>query len=684
MKSPNIVAIIQARMGSTRLKAKVLADIAGHPMLEHVVVRTQKAQHVNRVVVATSSSPLDDPIALFCQEKAIACFRGSENDVLDRYYQAAKHDEADVIVRITADCPLIDPKVIDRVIDTYLLGNHDYVTNTFRYTYPDGLDTEVFSFKALEKAWKEATLPSDREHVTSFIRKTNGFRLHNVENDVDLSSKNLRFTVDEAADLQFVKTVFSKLKAGFDLNDVLGLLEKEPSLLAINTGLIRNEGFYKSLALEPPLPAQERSLRKSAALKDKALPLIPSLTQTFSKGPTQYVQGVAPVFLMRGEGSTVWDVDGNSYIDYPLGLGPVILGHHYPAVTDAVIAQLKEGISFSLPHPLEVELAELLTEIIPCADMVRFGKNGSDATSGAVRAARAFTGRDLIACCGYHGWQDWYIGTTTRNKGIPKAVCDLTIPFQYNNIESLKKIFDQHPGQVAAVIMEPFSVVEPQDGFLEKIKTLAHAEGALLIFDEIVTGFRLALGGAQEYFGVTPDLACFGKAMANGFPISTVVGRKEIMPIFDEIFFSFTFGGETASLAAAIATITEMRAKNVIAHLWEQGQKLKDGYTVLAKYFGIDRYTDCIGLPPRSMITFKDEAGNESLLFRSLFQQECLKRGVLFAGAQNICYSHGTAEIEHTLRTYRAAMEILAKAIQTHTVLEKLEGEPVQPVFRRT
>lgn len=453
--------------------------------------------------------------------------------------------------------------------------------------------------------------------------------------------------------------------------------------MKIKKGKILNESYYKSLTSEPPMPPQNRRLDRTYQLRAKTEKLIPSCTQTFSKGPTQYVQGIAPVFLQRGEGSHVWDVDGNEYIDYPMALGPIILGHNHPAVTEAVMRQIKEGTTFSLPHPLESALAEILVDIIPCAEMVRFGKNGSDVTSGAVRVARAHTGRDIIACCGYHGWQDWFIGTTTRSRGVPKGVRELTIPFEYNNIASLESIFAEHLGQVAAVIAEPVGVVKPLDGFLEKVQELTRREGALLIFDELITGFRLALGGAQEYFGVTPDLACFGKAMANGYPIAAIVGRREIMELFDEVFFSFTFGGETLSLAASVATIKEMQENDVIGHLWEQGQKLKDGYNVLTREFRVEEYTQCIGLPPRSVITFKDETGTASLALKSLFQQECLRRGVLFSGGQNICYSHSNADIERTLRVYRTAMEILAEAIQSGDVLQKLDGEPVQPVFRQ-
>jgi glutamate-1-semialdehyde 2,1-aminomutase/spore coat polysaccharide biosynthesis protein SpsF len=410
--------------------------------------------------------------------------------------------------------------------------------------------------------------------------------------------------------------------------------------------------------------------------------VIPSYTQTFSKGPSQYVQGVAPGFIARGEGSHVWDVDGNEYIDYPMALGPIILGHNYPAVTEAVMRQMRYGSIFSLSHPLEVEVAELLVEIIPSAEMVRFSKNGSDATSGAVRVARAYTGRDIIACCGYHGWQDWYIGTTTRNKGVPEAVQELTIPFDYNDFASLERIFAENPGQIAAVIMEPVGVVEPRDDFLQKIRRLTEREGAILIFDEIITGFRVGLGGAQEYFDVTPDLTCCGKAMGNGYPVAAIAGRRDIMEWFDEIFFSSTFGGEALSLAAAKATITEMREKKVIEHLWAVGLRLRDGYNVLAKEYGIAQNTECLGLGPRTSTSFKGESETASLELKSLFQQECLKRGVLFLGGHNMSYSHSDADVDQTLRVYRTAMEICSMALKEGDVLERLEGPPVQPVFR--
>jgi glutamate-1-semialdehyde 2,1-aminomutase/spore coat polysaccharide biosynthesis protein SpsF len=672
-------------MGSTRLPGKVLADIGGKPMLAQIVSRLERSRLIDDVIIATSDSSVDDPIAALATQRDLKTFRGHECDVLDRYYRAARHTEADIIVRVTGDCPLIDPEIVDRVIATFLCEECDYASNTLVCTYPDGLDVEVFSFAALEAAWRDGRRAADREHVTPFIRTSQRFRLCNVQSEWGRTTRHLRWTVDEPRDLEFVRAVYDRLggREFFGWREVLSLLDAEPALAHLNSGLIRNEGFYQTIAREAPVPQRKRRLDRSRELAARAAKVIPGSSQTLSKGPTQFVQGVAPTFLVRGRGSHVWDADGNEYIDYPMALGPIILGHAYPAVDEAVRRQLNQGVSFSLPHPLEIEVAERLAEMVPCAEMVRFGKNGSDATAGAVRLARAYTGRDLVVCCGYHGWQDWYIGTTTFNRGVPKAVSQLTATFEYNNIESLKRVLAENRKRVAAVILEPIGVVEPEGDFLQQVRDLCSREGCLLIFDEVVTGFRLARGGAQEYFGVIPDLACFGKAMANGYPLSAVAGPREIMQHFEQTFFSFTFGGEALSLAASLVTMKEIAEKDVIGHNWEQGAKLKEGLDVLARQFGFEKYMRCVGLPPRNVVSFFDASGRDSLLVKSLYQQECLKRGVLFSGGHNLCYSHSNEDIEFTLRVYRAAMEVTGEAIRRDNVEACLEGAPVQPVFRR-
>jgi glutamate-1-semialdehyde aminotransferase len=421
---------------------------------------------------------------------------------------------------------------------------------------------------------------------------------------------------------------------------------------------------------------------RSEELWERAQRIIPAGTQTFSKGPTQYVGGIAPKYLQRAEGARVWDVDGNEYLDCAFGLGAILLGHCYPATTRAVEAQLREAISLTLMHPLEVEVSEALIEAIPSAEMVRFAKNGSDATAGAVRCVRAYTGREHIAHCGYHGWQDWYIGCTTRNRGVPKGDIALQHGFLYNDLDSLARIFAAYPDQVAAVIMEPVQLTEPQGSFLTEVVEVAHSHGALVIFDEIVTGFRLALGGAQEHYGVAPDLTCVGKGLGNGLPISAVVGRAEMMQEFAEIFFSFTFGGECLSLAAAKATLHELRTKPVHEHLWRLGRRLRDGCIKLVEESGLEDVAEVSGLPPRVMVAFKDAGGADSLAVKSLFQQEAIKRGVLYSGQHFMCYSHTDADIDYMLEAYQDALTIVKQAVGARAVEQRLEGTKVQPVFR--
>ncbi|MBI4349112.1 MAG: aminotransferase class III-fold pyridoxal phosphate-dependent enzyme [Elusimicrobia bacterium] len=426
----------------------------------------------------------------------------------------------------------------------------------------------------------------------------------------------------------------------------------------------------------PPSP---RSLKRSLELLKLAERLIPGQSQTFSKAPNQFVRGVSPAFLERAKGSRVWDVDGNEYIDYSMALGPIILGYGDPDVDAAVRKQLEKGAIFSLPSPLEVEVAGLVHETVPCAEMVRFGKNGSDVTTAAVRAARAFTGREKVACCGYHGWQDWYIGTTTRSGGVPKAVRSLTLTFDYNDPPSLERLFKAHKGEIACVILEPVGVVEPKDDFLKEVARITRKNGALLVFDEVVTGFRVSLGGAQEHYGVTPDLACFGKAAANGFPLSIIAGRRDVMLKFNDLFFSSTFGGEALSLAAAAATIRKLKAKKALAQIWRQGEKLRDGFNKLAADAGLEKRLRCIGLPPHTVIQFKDEKGQDSLVMRSVFQQELVKRGILFLVGFNVCWSHDDKDVARTLEACREAIECLAEG----DLEDKLEGPCVEAVFRK-
>ncbi|MFY7888126.1 MAG: aminotransferase class III-fold pyridoxal phosphate-dependent enzyme [Spirosomataceae bacterium] len=419
----------------------------------------------------------------------------------------------------------------------------------------------------------------------------------------------------------------------------------------------------------------------SDILYERALAVQKPVTQTLAKGPGQFTKGIAPKYLAKGKGSHVWDVDGNEYIDYNAAIGPISLGYAYPAVDEAIKEQLEDGISFSLMHPLEVEVSELIQEVIPNAEAVKIAKTGADVCSAAIRISRAFTGRDKIFCCGYHGWHDWYIGITSRNSGVPESTQNMTYTFEYNDIEAIKAALDE---DVAAVILEPFIFEAPKAGFLQELAEACRENGTLLIFDEMWTGFRIAVGGAQEYFDVKADLAVFSKACANGMPIAFLTGRADVMELFNSEVFSYTtFGGEALSLAACKATIEELRAKNVPQYLDEKGALLKNGYNDLAKELGLENYTKCIGYNCRSMVTFTPEAGN-GLELKTLMQQEMIKRGILWAGFHNMCFSHSDEDITYTLSAYRDVLPIIKRAIESQNIKSFIKGEILEAVFRKT
>ncbi|HXT84499.1 MAG TPA: aminotransferase class III-fold pyridoxal phosphate-dependent enzyme [Verrucomicrobiae bacterium] len=422
-------------------------------------------------------------------------------------------------------------------------------------------------------------------------------------------------------------------------------------------------------------------LRKSFQYLKIAEERIPALTQTFSKSAFTFVKGAYPVYVDHAKGCHMFDVDRNEFIDYLCGLGPIILGYQYPSVDKAILKQLKNGILFSLPHKLELDLAELICKTVPSAEMVKYSKTGSDAVTFAVRGARAITKRDKIAYCGSMGVQhDWQTILTTRDKGIPKWNRKQIYTFEYNKIETLEKILEKDGKNIAAVCMEPTIFEPPKKDFLKKAKKLTHEYGAVLIFDEIVTGFRFAVGGGQEKYGVKPDITCLGKGMANGMPLGAVTGKKEYMKIFDDVFFSSTNQGETLSLAASIATIEEVRQKNVPKYLWNIGSKLMNGYNKISKESDVG--VSFIGYPIRMRHICIDSKGKDSLEVKSLMLQEMVKRGIfLHPAGSYISFSHKEEDINKTLDAFRETMMVVKKAVKNNTVKEQIKGEIIKPVF---
>lgn len=428
-----------------------------------------------------------------------------------------------------------------------------------------------------------------------------------------------------------------------------------------------------------------KSFEKSNALIERERKVAPLAAQTFSKSYRYFIPGKAPMFIDHAEGSKLYDVDGNEFIDFIAGLGPITLGYNYPAVNDAVTEQLKKGIIFSTQAPVECELAEKLVEVIPCAEMVKFVKNGSDATTAAIRLARAYTGRERVAMCGYHGMHDWSIGASANNKGVPMAVRELTKNFQYNNLDSLEAVLSAHPGEYAAVIMEPIQSDGTTKEYLQAVIDTAHKHGAIAIFDEVVSGFRYAIGGASEYYGVTPDMASYGKGCANGMPISFVAGKRELISQIETgVFVSMTFGGDAISLAGALATVKEMQEKDVIGHAWKLGTVMLEGLKKLIAKHGIENAVSVSGLAPHCGVAFNDVGSLDYLDIHSIYINTMLENGILTFAINNISFTHTEEDIAKFLAAADLAFLSIRKAIDRDSLEGILpDGIKVNPVFKR-
>lgn len=684
MSRPKVVAVIQARMGSTRLPGKTMMDLVGTPLLDRLLRQMVGAKTLDEVVIATSTDLADDVI----EQYAIGCgyrvVRGSEQDVLSRYVMAADAAQADVVVRLTADCPLHSPDTVDEVVSAFLGAKVDYACNTSPYTRPDGQDVEVFTRVVLNRAATEATKAPDREHVTPWIRRSHDVERLNVLHPSP-HHPSLRWSVDHPDDLEFARAVWSCLDSRgsgpFNFEEIMSAVME---CGATQGKAIINEGFYLSIFKSatadaaPPL-----SLKKSFEWLERSERVIPGGAQTYSKSWRHHIRGVTPIFLDKGKGAIVTDVDGNEYVDLIQGLLPNILGYAHAEVDRAAYERACNGHSFSLPHPIEVELAEKICRLIPCAEMVRFGKNGSDATAGAVRVARAFTGREHVAVCGYHGWQDWFIGSTSRNAGVPQAVCELAHPFPYNDLDALESLLSSKSGQFAAVIMEPVNFIWPDLGYLEKVKEIAHRHGALLIFDEICSGFHFGLGGAQQIFGVLPDLATFGKAIGNGWPISCIVGRRDVMKVFEDAFVSFTFAGDVSAMAAALKVLEILETGDAYARMSAAGTKLFDGAQVMAAAAGLEDTFRLKGHAHWPSFSFVDELGKDDSATRALWIQEVTRRGVLILTTFNISAALNEEAVTAVLNAFAHAFKRVGEARKLGISPESLlEGPIPVPAFR--
>jgi glutamate-1-semialdehyde 2,1-aminomutase len=633
------VAIIQARMNSTRLPGKVMEEICGIPLINILISRLKKSRNIDQIVLATSDDPHNEKLITYLQDNDIDVYLGSENDVLDRYYSCATFYKADNIVRITGDCPLIDPDVVDLVVEEFKLGGYDYASNINPPSYPDGLDIEIFTYKTLVSAWKNAKIPDDREHVTSYIRESKGFNLKNISNSDDYS--NERWTVDEPEDLVIVRNIFHNFSPNihFHWEEVMELKKNKPKLFLANKYLIRNEG---------------KEIGTGSKLWKRAKRVIPGGNMLLSKRPEMFLPDIWPSYFSRSKGCKVWDLDDNEYIDMSImSVGTNILGYGNPEVDDAVAKAVKDGNMSTLNCPEEVYLAEKLIELHPWADMVRFARSGGEINSIAVRIARAFTGKDKIAICGYHGWHDWYLSTNLNSdknldghllpglltKGIPRSLVGTTLPFDYNNIEQLEKLIKDNYGEIAAIKMEVSRNEGPKSGYLEKVRELATENNIILIFDECTSGFRETFGGLHKKYDVNPDIAVFAKALGNGYAISACIGREKFMQAAQSTFISSTFWTERIGPSAALKTLEVMEKEQSWNKVTKIGDDISDKWKNLAEKHDLDINT--WGIPALSGYTFRS---TNALKYKTLITQEMLKSGYLAGNSVYACIKH-TPEI---------------------------------------
>lgn len=671
-----IVAIVQARMGSTRFPNKVMRPIVGVPMIQLLLERLSRARRVDQIVLATSLDARNQPLIEHAQKLGYVAYAGSENDVLDRYYQAAAQQTPDVVVRITGDCPLIDPELVDAVIENFQQGGADYVSNTLHPTYPDGLDVEVFSFTSLDRAWRETQRPYDREHVTPYIKQSERFQVRNIANAEDYSGE--RWTVDEPEDFDVVEKIFEHFEPRHDFGwlEVLALQREHPEWFEANRHLIRNEGAVMGTGQK---------------LWKRAKRVIPGGNMLLSKRAEMFLPEQWPAYFSKAKGCRVWDLDGREYIDMSImGIGTNILGYGHPEVDDAVRQTIDAGNMSTLNCPEEVYLAERLVELHPWADMVRFARSGGEANAIAIRIARAASGREKVAFCGYHGWHDWYLAANLGDEknltghllpglepnGVPSNLRDTIYPFTYNRFDELESLVLEH--DIGVIAMEVSRNEGPQNGFLEKVRQLATDRGIVLMFDECTSGFRQTLGGLHKLYGVEPDMAMFGKALGNGYAITATIGRREVMQAAQSSFISSTFWTERIGPTAGLKTLEVMERVRSYDQITQTGSAIGEAWRKLAKKHELQ--INISGLP--AMIGF-NFPGDNMLAYKTLITQEMLSKGYLAGTSVYVCTEHTPKIVESYLEALDPIFGLIRECKDGRDINALLKGPICHAGFKR-
>tara|TARA_B100001093_G_scaffold454604_1_gene464087 strand:+ start:11 stop:2041 length:2031 start_codon:yes stop_codon:yes gene_type:complete len=653
-----IHVIIQARLESTRLPNKVLKIINKKTIIKTLFDRLKCSKLVDEIIFAIPKNDKNIKLKKYIlNNKFKNLYEGSSEDVLSRYYGAAKKFSSNIIIRITADCPLIDSTLLDQMISKFINSNINYLSNTLNPTYPDGYDIEIFDFKTLKKTFQNSRQKVDREHVTEYIKRNKDkFKVQNFSHTNNLS--NLRLTLDEEDDFELISKVTNlmKNKYFFKLKDVEKLYKKNPKLFKLNSYLVRNEGM---------------TLSKGQKLWKRAQKIIPNGNMLLSKNPSRFFNlNNWPVYFKKTKGCEVWDLDNKKFFDFSfMGIGTNILGYSNSFVDNAVRKTVKNGNLSTLNCPEEVELAEKLIEMHPWAHMVHFARSGGEANAIAIRIARAAINKDKVAICGYHGWHDWYLSANLNNrnnldthlisdlntKGVPKNLKNSIYTFNYNDFNKLSEII-ANDKQVGIIKMEVQRDNKPNNNFLKKVRKLADKNGILLIFDECTSGFRETYGGLHLKYNVIPDIAMFGKALGNGYAITAVVGKKEFMKSTKKTFISSTFWTERVGPTAGIATLDQMQ----ILKSWEKisniGRYIKKRITNIASKNKIK--IEFSGLD--SLINFKFKSQHNDLFIKFL-TFEMLKKGFLAKNSLYVSVAHTKILIEKYLYCLNEIFQKLGK-----------------------
>ncbi len=672
----NIVCIVQARAGSTRLPNKVMRSINGIPMIGLLLERLSKSQQITQIVVATSVDKNNTMLVDYVKNLGYVVFQGNENNVLERYYQAAQQENADVVVRITADCPLVDVLLVDEVVGQFLQDKVDYASNREPATYPDGLDVEVMSMSALAQAYRKASTDHEKEHVTPYLIETKKIKKTYLTHIKDLSF--LRWTVDELEDFQVIENVFNYFYPDilFSWQEVLILQQNNPEIFQANQHIIRNEGAL---------------IDTGQKLWKRAKRVIPGGNMLLSKRAEMFLPNQWPSYYSKAKGCTVWDLDGRKYTDMSImGVGTNILGYGNDEVDSAVMDVIKKGNMSTFNCPEEVYLSEKLVALHPWADMVRLARTGGEANAMAIRIARAASGKDKVAICGYHGWQDWYLAANLGDKdnleghllpglnpiGVPKDLKGSVLPFNYNCIHELEEIIKHH--DIGVIKMEVSRNSEPKDDFLVKVRKLADNHNLVLIFDECTSGFRQTDGGLHKLYGVEPDMAVFGKALGNGYAITAVIGRKEVMDVTQSTFISSTFWTERIGPVAALKTLEVMNRTKSWDMITSVGNNIGKRWQTLGDKYQLP--INITGLP--SMIGFNIQS-NDWLKYKTYITQEMLKEGILASNVVYVCTEHNQKVVDNYFQILEPIIKTITSCEDGLSIDSLLEGPICHGGFQR-